>query len=242
MSKKEVISDEQLNALLDNELDDAERARLFESIRNDKDLSARYCKLRQVKEMVTLAYNEPPLPKGGVPGLSQPRFVSKISMSAAAMVLLFFGVVIGWSINNTVGTSSDAEFYTVDRLNPDTLRTNRVLLHLATRDETRIDASLTKIETLLENSVSQGKPIEVEVVANSDGLNILRRGSRYADRIKLMTAKYSNVSFMACGIAKQNAQLRDGKQFALIPEARDIPGAMERILKRVTGGWAYVRG
>ena len=95
MSNKHFISDEQLNALLDNELDDAERARLFESIRNDKELSARYCKLRQVKEMVTLAYNEPPLPKNGIPGLSQQRFVSKISMSAAAMVLLFLGVVIG---------------------------------------------------------------------------------------------------------------------------------------------------
>ncbi|MEJ2179767.1 MAG: hypothetical protein P8Y28_04855 [Gammaproteobacteria bacterium] len=242
MNKNEIISDEQLNALLDNELDDAERAQLFESIRNDKDLSARYCKLRQVKEMVTLAYNDPPLPKSGIPGLSQQRFANKISMSAAAMVLVFLGVVIGWSINDTAGTSNDASFYTVDRLNPKILQTNRLLLHLATRDESRIDASLEKIESLLETSASQGKPIEVEVVANSDGLNILRRGSRYADRIKMMTAKYSNVSFMACGIAKQNAQLREGQQIALIPEARDIPGAMERIIKRVTGGWAYVRG
>ena len=77
MSKQELISDEQLNALLDNELDDAERARLFESIRNDKDLSARYCKLRQVKEMVTLSYNDPPLPKNGIPGLSHQRFPRK---------------------------------------------------------------------------------------------------------------------------------------------------------------------
>jgi len=242
MSKQESISDEQLNALLDNELDDAERARLFESIRNDKELSSRYCKLRQVKEMVTLSYNDLPLPKNGMPGLSHQRFASKISMSAAAMVLVFLGVVIGWSVNSTIGTSDTASFYTVDRLNPNTLQTNRVLLHLATRDDSRISESLEKIESLLETSASQGKAIEVEVVANSDGLNILRRGSRYADRIKMMTAKYSNVSFMACGIAKQNAQIREGQQIALIPEARTIPGAMERILKRVTGGWAYVRG
>ena len=242
MKSKEPVSDEQLNTLLDNELDNAERARLLELIRNDADLSARYCKLRQVKEMVTMAYNDPPLPKNGVPGFSQQRIVSKISMAASAMVLLLLGGVIGWSINSTAGNTNDASFYTVDRLNPDTLRTNRVLLHLATRDESRIDASLEKIETLLENSASQGKPVEVEVVANSDGLNILRRGSRYANRIKMMTAKYSNVSFMACGIARRNAELREGRQIALIPEAQDIPGAMERILKRVTGGWAYVRG
>ncbi|WP_455208499.1 hypothetical protein [Kaarinaea lacus] len=241
MNTYEPISDEQLNALLDNELDDAERVRMFEAIRNDKSLSARYCKLRQVKEMVLLAYNDPPLPRNGVPGLSRQKFANRISAVAAAIVLIFTGGIIGWSLNGNQ-EMDNASFYTVDRLNPNTIQSNRVLLHLATSDDERISESLEKIEKLLQVSASQGKPIEVEVVANSDGLNILRRESPYADRIKVMTAKYNNVSFMACGIAKHNAELREGKHIALIPEAKDIPAAMERILQRVTGGWAYVRG
>lgn len=241
MNVNEPVSDEQLNALLDNELDDAERIRLFEAIRNDQTLSARYCKLRQVKEMIKLAYNEPPLPKSGIPGLAQQKFANRISAVAAAVVLVFMGGVIGWSLNGNQ-EEENASFYTVDRLNPSTIQSNRVLLHLATGDDGRISESLEKIEELLQVSAEQAKPIEIEVVANSDGLNILRRGSPYADRIKMMTAKYSNVSFMACGIAKHNAELREGKHIALIPEAKDIPAAMERILHRVTGGWSYVRG
>ncbi|WP_455220886.1 hypothetical protein [Kaarinaea lacus] len=241
MNVNDPISDEQLNALLDNELDDAERVRMFEAIRNDQALSARYCKLRQVKEMVSLAYNEPPLPKNGVPGLSQRKFASRVSAAAAAFVLVFVGGIIGWSLhsNQEVDNSS---FYTVDRLNPNTIESKRVLLHLATGDDSRISESLEKIEELLEVSAAQHKPIEVEVVANSEGLNILRKGSPYAKRIRMITSRYDNVSFMACGIARHNAELREGKRVALIPEANEIPAAMERILKRVTGGWSYVRG
>ncbi|MCI0505177.1 MAG: hypothetical protein L0Z73_03620 [Gammaproteobacteria bacterium] len=241
MNANDPVSDEQLNALLDNELEDAERARLFEAIRTDKSLSARYCTLRQVKEMVTLAYNNPPLLASGVPGFSHFRFASKFYAAAAAVVLMFVGGIIGWSLNGAQPVDS-ASFYTVDRLNPDTLQSNRILLQLSTLDDVRISDSLEKIEELLKVSAAQGRDIEVEVVANSDGLNILRRGSRYAERIRSMTARYDNVSFMACGIAKHNAELKEGKQIALIPEAKDIPAAMERILQRVTGGWSYVRG
>ncbi|WP_455365430.1 hypothetical protein [Kaarinaea lacus] len=241
MKTNEPVSDEQLNALLDNELDDAERVRLFEAIRNDQALSARYCKLRQVKEMVTLAYNDPPLPKSGVPGMLQHKFVNRISAAAAALVLVFVGGIIGWSLHSEQEVG-DESFYTVDRLNPNTVQSKRVLLHLATGDESRISESLEKIEELLEVSAAQHKPIEVEVVANSLGLNILRKGSPYAKRIRMITSRYDNVSFMACGIARHNAELREGKRVALIPEAEEIPAAMERILKRVTGGWSYVRG
>jgi len=241
MNVNEPVSDEQLSALLDNELDDAERARLLDAIRNNNELSARYCKLRQVKELVNLAYNDLPLPANSIPGLSQRKFVSRISTAAAALFLILVGGIIGWSLHGEQELGNDS-FYTVDRLNPNTLQSKRVLLHLATGDESRISDSLEKIEALLEVSAAQHKPVEVEVVANSEGLNILRKGSPFAQRIKMITSKYDNVSFMACGIARHNAELREGKQVALIPEAKEIPAAMERILKRVTGGWSYVRG
>jgi len=241
MTVNDPVSDEQLNALLDNELDDSERARLFDAIRNDESLSARYCKLRQVKELVTLAYNDPPMAANNHTGLSGKKFSSRISAVAAALFLVLVGGVIGWSLHDKQEIGNDS-FYTVDRLNPDTLQSKRVLLHLATGDENRISESLSKIEELLEVSSAQHKPIEVEVVANSEGLNILRKGSPFAQRIRMITSRYDNVSFMACGIARHNAELREGKQVALIPEAKEIPAAMERILKRVTGGWSYVRG
>ena len=242
MKHSEHVSEEQLNALLDNELDDAERARLLEAIRKDKELAARYCDLRQVKDMVTLAYNDPPLPRK--PALNNAMMVksNRMSISAAALVLLMVGAMIGWGVGASMDPQQDASFYTVDRLNPDVINSNRVLLHIATSDSARVSATLEKVEELLKKSAAEEKPIEIEVVANSDGLNMLRKGSPYVSRIKSIAQKYDNVSFMACGVAKQNAKLREGKEVALIPEAMDIPAALDQILKRVKGGWAYVRG
>lgn len=245
MTSDKSVSDEQLNALLDNELDDAERARLMEIIRHDKDLKSRFCDMRQIKDRVILAYNDPPLPER-VAAVSTARwyrwYKRKSSMAAAAVVLFLVGSIAGWSFNAVLHPQDELSFYTVDRLNAGAVRSDRILLHIATSDDERVKATLGKVEELLQQSSAKGKAIEIEVVANSDGLNILRKGSPYARYIHSITSKYDNVSFMACGIARQNAKLREGKEIALIPEAVSIPAALEQILKRVKGGWTYVRG
>lgn len=243
MTTDRSVSDEQLNALLDNELDDAESARLMEIIRQDKELKSRFCDMRQIKDRVVLAYNNPPLPRttvivGNAPGWYQ----RKAMLAVAALALFIVGGVVGWAFTSTIHHDDGASFYTVDRLNATNVQSNRMLLHLATSDDERVKATLHKVEELLQQSDADNKPIEIEVVANSDGLNVLRRGSPYAGYIKSIASRYDNVSFMACGVAKQNAKLREGSEVALIPEAVTIPAALEQILKRVKSGWSYVRG
>lgn len=241
MTSDNVVSDEQLNALLDNELDDAERARLMEIIRHDKELKSSFCDMRQIKDRVILAYNNPPLPEK-VAVVSASRNYFTASSRVAAVLLFVVGAIAGWSVNSVFDSPQGPSFYTVDRLNASAVRSNRILLHIATNDDARVKATLGKMEELLKQSNEKGKAIEIEVVANAEGLNILRKDSPYASYIHSITNKYDNVSFMACGIAKQNAKLREGSEIALIPEAVSIPAALEQILKRVKGGWTYVRG
>jgi len=242
MTPIESISDEQLNALLDSQMVDADSARLLETIRSDKALASHYCELRHLKDMVKLAYNNPPVADNTGLSFSGMAQRQHFSLSVAAMVLVLLGGIVGWFINSTVSNRHDVSFYTVDRLNPGIIKSNRVLLHIESFDERRVDATLSKVEELLRRSAAENAPIEVEVVANSDGLNILRKGSPYVNRIKSIAAKYDNVSFMACGVARQNARLREGKEIALIPEATEVPAALDQILKRLKSGWTYVRG
>ena len=242
MKPIESISDEQLNALLDSQMVDADSARLLEAIRSDKTLSSHYCELRQIKDMVKLAYNNPPVADNSGLSFSRLTYLRHLSLSVAATLLVLVGGILGWVINGTVLHKNDVSFYTVDRLNPGVIKSNRVLLHIETFDEHRVNATLSKVEELLHRSSVNNVPIEIEVVANSDGLNILRKGSPYVNRIKSIAAKYDNVSFMACGVAKQNARLREGKEIALIPEATEVPAALDQILKRLKSGWTYVRG
>ena len=98
------------------------------------------------------------------------------------------------------------------------------------------------VKTLLTNASKNNKPLKLEVVANVDGINILRKGSPYAGEINSLSEQFSNVRFLACGIAKKTAALKEGKPIELIPEAVDIPAALDEILKRLKEGWTYVKG
>ena len=83
--------------------------------------------------------------------------------------------------------------------------------------------------------------MELEIVANAQGLGILRENSLYSKKISSLTEAYSNVSFLACGIAKESARLKEGQDIKLLPEATEVPAALDQILKRIKLGWLYVR-
>ena len=70
---------------------------------------------------------------------------------------------------------------------------------------------------------------------------MLRKGSPYAKRIHQIVESNENVSFLACGIAMENAKLKEGHDITLIPDAHKIDAALEQILRRLKAGWLYVR-
>jgi intracellular sulfur oxidation DsrE/DsrF family protein len=57
-----------------------------------------------------------------------------------------------------------------------------------------------------------------------------------------LTKEYKNIKFLACGVAKQNATLRENKAIKLLPQAKDIPAALDQIVNRLQEGWTYLRG
>ena len=77
---------------------------------------------------------------------------------------------------------------------------------------------------------------------NAEGLNILRIESPYANQIASLSQDFKNVKFLACGMAKQNAMFRENKTIKLLPQATDIPAALDRIVNRLQDGWTYLRG
>lgn len=71
---------------------------------------------------------------------------------------------------------------------------------------------------------------------------MLRAGSPFEGRIKSIVSKYDNVTFLACGRAKILAGFIEGREIHLLPEAIEIPAAIDQILKRLQMGWTYIRG
>ena len=240
MSDHNLISDEQLNALLDNELDDEERTQILNSIAQNPNLQARYEELQRLKDMVVLAYRDVPQPKPDNP--AKRYFYKRYFNAFASAALLLLGIFGGWFIGIYSDHTPESNIRKIEQINISNVNEEKILLHIGTNDSKRVQTALQSAEDLLHNSSTKHTHLILEVVANADGLSILRKGSPYAEKIATLTKEYENVKFLACGIAKQNAALKEGKTIELIPEAKDIPAALDQILNRLQEGWTYVRG
>jgi len=248
MSFRESISDEQLNALLDGELDESERYRVLAALSESPELKTRFEDLKKIKSMLRQAYQDVPQPR--YPNQLTNRHSNQYKQMVSAAALLLFGVILGWygsssfKINegDNIQAISEFESELEQQKKVASLDEERILLHISSNDEKRVEKVLQVAEDLLRRSDQQHRHLRLEVVANAEGLAILRTNSPYAHKIASLSKTYRNVKFLACGIAKQTAALKEGRPIELLPEADNIPAALEEILKRLKEGWMYVRG
>lgn len=240
MSAQDQITSQQLNAYLDNELEQEERAHVLSALRNEPALSDELARLQRMNALITLAYESVPAPPVSA-ALPQPALSKPLRLVAAVLVLVLGGI-IGWLFHQPAPESADLPFINLSQLNIKNPPDNKILIHINAMDDKRISKALDDTERLLKNAKEKGKPLQLEIVANASGLGMLRKGSPYTQRIQQIAADNSNVSFLACGFAMENAKLKEGKDIPLIPQAQKVDAALEEILRRLKDGWLYVRG
>lgn len=92
MSQGKRFSDEFLNAFVDDQLAAEEKSRAYVEINRDETLNREVCELRKMRDLVQLAYREPPAPPlRGAGGSRRER----LRFGAAASVLLVLGALLG---------------------------------------------------------------------------------------------------------------------------------------------------
>lgn len=237
------VSDETLHAFIDGELDVAECEQLLARMRDDEALSRRACALRSLKSMVRLAYAKPPAAAHTVQAMPKRRLVQRC---AYACLVLLAGLSSGWALRGLeaqVATAAPATLpggYQMISLGgePDP---SRVMLHLDSSAPERMLAALDQAERLLDEADREGRAMQVEIVANSHGIDLMRAGvSPYAARMAQMTQRHANLQWVACSqtIARFTGQ---GQNVELLPTARAAPTAIGEIVTRLQQGWTYVR-
>lgn len=237
MSNEERVSDERLNAFVDNELDTDEWTRIVEQIRQDPDLARRVCELRQLKDMVCMSYqlNEraEPLVRSHPTGRGR-----LLAGAATSLMLLLAGLAAGYQLGH--GRTS-AGFEQLVRVDPAQEDASKILVHIASDDPGRLKAALDETEDLLRDYQARARKVQIEVVANADGVQLLRSDtSPYARRIAALLAKYDNLAFLACSRSLEKLRLR-GIDVHLLPEVDVVPGALEEIVARLQEGWVYIK-
>lgn len=238
------VSDEILHAFVDGELGIAESEALIARMREDRELEQRVCALRGLQTMVRLAYAVPP-EAAGRPSRRAPRR-QRLQRYAVGSLILLAGLSGGWVLRDAVpeagsvpGLSVSGGYQTASLARE--ADPNRVMLHLDSAAPAKMLQVLDQAERLLDQAETEGRAMQLEIIANSRGIDLLRAGhSPHAARIARMRQRHANLHWVACGqsIARFTGE---GQTVELLPATRIAPTAIGEIVTRLQQGWTYVR-
>lgn len=237
MKPEQPVTDELLNAFVDNELDSAEKSRLLGLIAADGQLKQRICELWQLKEMVGNAY---PLKSAGIKAQRsrRGRFGSPgYSHALAAGLLLALGLGGGWLLHGGPPPMPQQNHAQPEHQAKD----SKLVLHIFSGESVRFEAALDQAEELLRSANKLGTPVKLDIVANGEGLRLLQAdASPYPGRIKSLQNNYKDLNFYACGITIEKLRQK-GVTVKLLPEAVITPSALDLIMAREKQGWLYIQ-
>ena len=238
------ISEERLNLFIDEQLDAEDMDAIHKAVLEDASLRERVCQLKAVRELVGYAYSEVPPSRyeSEQSKLSRPGFYRAI----AASILVFIGVLLGWTTygytpNAVKAISAENAFqYVANHVTVDHGQ-RKIVMHIDSGDLKVVNAALNEADHLLATYRKANTPMKLDIITNTDGINILRPGvSPYLDRVQKLIGN-DDVSFFACERSIAKAVKREGVEIRLIDGVTTDKSAKELIPERLEKGWVYIK-
>lgn len=218
-----------LNAYVDGQLDPETERLVLTAMQDDPDIREQVCQLRRAKDWMRTGFDDvqpedQPLPK------SRSRFGSRfgngIAASLVAIAIGAGGGILGYAFAERDGVMVAGQ--------QDPMR---VVLHIDDAEPAHFQAVLDYAENFLEENRDRGT--QVEVVANSGGVDLMRSGgSSFEGRVRELSARYSNLHFVACMNSLRNLR-REGINPVMINDVHIGTTAVDHIVKRLHDGWTY---
>lgn len=237
------ISDEMINAFIDDELDSQDKLAIKSAMENDAVLHSRIQNLCTLKKAVKHSYQQLPVVDGQFTGnrkITRGRWMQ----SAAVLSLLTLGLIFGWLVRGEYDFAEQARAYAgsiqLDSQTP-LEQSSKVILHVSSSEPARLGYTLKQVSSIIEKYSRHQMDFEIEVVAHSSGIDLLREDvSPYKKEIMDMMNRYQNVKFIACNNAIDRLRLQ-GIEPRLIPHTQTGVTAVEQIVKRLQQGWVYIK-
>jgi len=235
-NEEQKFSDEFINAFVDDQLTPEEKAQVYARLSGNEALSRQICELRKTRDLLQLAYKEPPMPIRGMATLSTGR---KIGLGMAAGLMLLIGGVTGWFLHQP-----SPEQITSASLNTPTDDVPvKVLFHVSDGHIDHLKSVLDDVEELMQHYRRSHQAARVEVITNGEGISLVLSGiSPYAERIRKMQKEYKGLTFVACQNTIDRYQQELGLTAKLLPGVVVIDSGVAQIMRRQHQGWAYIQG
>ena len=218
MNSGEKISDEHLNAYIDNELDSVERDRVFEAINADPELNAQLSEIKKLKELVRYAY------AAKHPKRRNTLFSgSRLGAIAAALAFVIVGAYLGWMGHSAFKNSSVAF-----------AKQAGVVIQVSDNDPAKWDAALINAKNVRKEFPQE--KMEIEIVAYGPGLEMFKNSSRIKSRLD--EATQAGVKLLACG---NTMKMTNTAKTDLLPAVEVVKAGVVEIMQKQQQGYSYIR-
>ena len=240
MKRESNFSDEFLNAFVDDQLAADEKSRVYPHISADEALSRQVCELRKLRDLVQLAYKDlVPPPVRHSASAARRRF----GFGIAASLLVVASMVGGWFLHDRFPAP---EYHSIDSMAQTGAWIDndpvKIVVQVSDGSPSHTKQVLDDVEGLLQLYRSTGQAARVEVIANGDGLALLRSDvSTAPERVRQMQANYENLTFVACQNSIDRLKRDKGIVAKLRPGVAVIDSGVAQLMRRQHQGWAYIQ-
>jgi intracellular sulfur oxidation DsrE/DsrF family protein len=119
---------------------------------------------------------------------------------------------------------------------------HRVAIHVDDNDAKVMNLALNNAKNLFDYYRSKGETVSVEIVTYGPGLHMLRADtSPVKVRVAEMSLSLPELTFSACQNTQVNMSKQEGKEIALVSEARVVPSGVVRLIELQEKGYSYIR-
>jgi intracellular sulfur oxidation DsrE/DsrF family protein len=119
---------------------------------------------------------------------------------------------------------------------------HRLAIHVDQGDLAQMNLALGNASNVFEHYKSRGEEVEIEIVAYSQGLHMLREDtSPVKERIKALREKMPNVVFSVCDNTRRRMEKDEGRKITFVAQATVVPSGVVRLMELQEQGWSYVR-
>ena len=237
MNRDNKISEELINAFVDNQMTLDDKEELYSQISEDQALNRQVCEIRKVRDLVQTAYRDIPAPPPGSP--SKRNLDSRGAWrNIAAAVVLSIGVVVGWQISRSDSPILSQLLASSDKSSESV----KILFHLNSDKPENVDEALSEVKNVLAYYKRIGQKARIEFVTNGSGLSLLRRDTTtHAKEIAELQRKYPNLRFVACQNTINRLKREHGITAHLLKGVSVIDSGVAQIMRRQRQGWAYIQ-